>query len=342
MAVSPAWVPHAWSGAWAAGRPSSTAPATVLAVRAERHYARAMTITVGDALAAAAAALANAGHPESDAQELLSRLLGITRGELRSRGREPLASGAHELLQLHVQRRLAGEPVQYITGRAAFRMLDLGVDRRVLVPRPETEWLVEAVLEHLAQFVNPHRGPRVLDLGTGSGCIALAIAAECPAAHVTAVDASADALAVARANAEGLALAERVTFLHGDWFDALTGDARFDVIVSNPPYISHDELPELPADVRDWEPHAALFADDDGNADLRRIIEGAPRWLMTRGLLALELAETRAHAVASWLEGAHDWHAVELRDDLSGRPRILLAQRESGPAIAPAQWGEED
>lgn len=306
-----------------------------------------MTSTVGHTLAAAAARLAAAGSPvgeapASDVEELLSRLLGITRGALRGRAREPLAPGAAELFELHVQRRLAGEPVQYITGRAAFRSLDLAVDRRVLVPRPETEWLVEAVLEHLAHFQNPRRGPRVLDLGTGSGCIALAIAAEHEGAHLTAVDASADALEVARGNAAGLGLAERVEFLHGDWFEPLQGDARFDVIVSNPPYISPAELPELPADVRDWEPHSALFADDDGNADLRQIIEGAPRWLMAGGLLALELAEARAAHVAAWLEGAHDWHQVELRDDLAGRPRILLARRESGPAIAPAQWGEED
>ena len=105
---------------------------------------------------------------------------------------------------------------------------------------------------------------------------------------------------MARGNAADLGLAARVTFLHGDWFDALEGDHRFDVIVSNPPYISPAELAELPADVRDWEPHSALFADDDGLADLRRIVEGAPRWLMAGGLLALELAETRATAVAAW------------------------------------------
>lgn len=303
-----------------------------------------MTSTVGEAHAAAAATLTNAGQPASDAEELLSRLLGITRGALRARARDPLAPGAAQLLAIHLERRLAGEPVQYITGRAAFRSLDLAVDRRVLVPRPETEWLVEAVLEHLKSDGRAPlaRGVRVLDLGTGSGCIALSIAAEHPDAVVTAVDASEGALAVARANAADLGLTERVTFLHGDWFDALEGDHRFDVIVSNPPYISPAERAELPADVRDWEPHSALFAAADGLADLRRIIEGAPRWLMAGGLLALELAETRAATVAAWLEGAHDWQAVELRDDLSGRPRVLLARREKGPAIAPAQWGEED
>jgi release factor glutamine methyltransferase len=119
-------------------------------------------------------------------------------------------------------------------------------------------------------------------------------------------------------------------------------DERFDVVVSNPPYIAEAEAAELPADVVGWEPHSALFAPDDGLADLRDIIEDAPRHLLAGGLLALELAETRAAQVAGWLEGAHDWQAVELRDDLTGRPRMLLARRERGPAIAPAQWGQED
>jgi release factor glutamine methyltransferase len=113
------------------------------------------------------------------------------------------------------------------------------------------------------------------------------------------------------------------------------------VIVSNPPYIAPGETAELPADVRDWEPHGALFADEDGLADVRAVLEDAPRHLLTDGLLALELAEMRAAQVAGWLEGAHDWRDVELRHDLAGRPRFLLAHREHGPAIAPAQWGEE-
>jgi release factor glutamine methyltransferase len=231
--------------------------------------------------------------------------------------------------------------VQYITGRAAFRHIDLAVDRRVLIPRPETELLVDAVLDYLAAGDWSKRPPRVLDLGTGSGCIALALAHEHATVQLTASDASEDALALARANAEALGLAARVVFAHGAWFEAVGGDERFDVVVSNPPYIAHAEAAALPADVRDWEPHAALFADSDGLADVREILEDAPRHLLADGLLALELAEARAAEVAGWLEGAHDWRGVELRHDLAGRPRLLLARREHGPAIAPAQWGEE-
>jgi len=300
-----------------------------------------MSTTVGEAQRAATAQLAAAGFPASDAEELLSRLLGVGRADLRIRAAETLAGERATTLDAQLARRLNGEPVQYITGRAAFRSLDLAVDRRVLIPRPETEWLVEAVLEYLAAHETPARAPRVLDLGTGSGCIALALAHEHPRAEIVATDASEGALEVARTNAGALRLAHRVTFLRGEWLDALATDERFDVIVSNPPYIAATEASALPRDVHDHEPHAALFGGDDGLAGLRTIVDQAPRHLRAGGLLALELAETRAAEVAGWFEGARDWRGVELRADLSGQPRILLATREHGPAIAPAQWGEE-
>ena len=300
-----------------------------------------MPDSIAEHLRSAEAALAPLGSPRSDAAELLSRLLGCERGDLALRGPETLAADAAARFAAWVARRTSGEPVQYITGRAAFRGLDLAVDRRVLIPRPETEELVERVLGLLHANAVSWRPPRVLDLGTGSGCIALAIAAEWPGAIVTATDASAAALEVARANAEALGLATRVAFAHGDWFDAIGADDRFEVIVSNPPYIAAQEAGALPADVREWEPHAALFAPEDGLADLRRLVEEAPRHLVAGGLLALELSEIRAAEVLAWFEGAHDWAAAELHEDLSGRPRMIMAHREKGPAIAPAQWGEE-
>ncbi|HXJ69310.1 MAG TPA: peptide chain release factor N(5)-glutamine methyltransferase [Verrucomicrobiae bacterium] len=298
-----------------------------------------MATTVGEALRGATRRLAAVGAPASDAEELLSRLIGVGRGDLRTRVGAPLEAELVNELEEQLARRLAGEPVQYITGRAAFRSLDLAVDRRVLVPRPETEWLVEAVLEYLVARAPSARPPRVLDLGTGSGCIALSIAHEYARADVVATDASEDALQVARANAEALGL--HVTFLRGEWLEALASDERFDVIVANPPYISPREADALPRDVHDFEPHAALFAGDDGLADLREIVDQAPRHLRAGGLLALELDETRAAEVAAWFDGARDWRGAELRPDLAGRPRMLLATREHGPAIAPAQWGEE-
>ena len=300
-----------------------------------------MSVTVEAALREARAVLEPLGYPSSDAEELLSRLLLVSRGTLRLSLGEALTPEAAQHLREWTRRRVAGEPVQYITGRAAFRELDLMVDRRVLIPRPETEGLVECVLEALIERRAQWPMPRVLDLGTGSGAIALSVAHECPWSRVFATDTSDDALAVARANAAAGGLGERVQFSHGHWFDAVGSDERYEVIVSNPPYIATGEAAELPPDVRDWEPELALYSGESGNEALREIIEDAARHLVTHGLLALELAEMRATQVASWLEGAHDWSSVELRDDLSGRPRVLLARRERGPAIAPAQWGED-
>lgn len=278
----------------------------------------------------------------SDALELLSRALGSSRPGALARGDESLAADVARTLEGWIARRLAGEPVQYITGRAAFRDLDLEVTPAVLIPRPETEGLVEAVLEVLRHASAEWRSPRVLDLGTGSGAIALAIAEEYPSARVVATDVSAAALDVARRNAAELGLQSRVEFREGDWFDAVGTDERFEVIVSNPPYIAESESDELPADVRDHEPRSALFSGPTGLESLREIADDAPRHLVAGGLLALELAEARAREVEAWLEGAHDWAGVELIDDLAGMPRVLLARRERGPAIAPAQWQEEE
>ena len=301
----------------------------------------AMTSTVGEALRAAVTRLAARGHPASDAEELLSRLLGIERGPLHYARKRVLGPETERRFTEYLDRRLAGEPVQYITGRAAFRDIDLMVDERVLIPRPETELLVDVVLEYLHEHDYDWRLPSVLELGTGSGCIALSIAHEESEVIVLGTDVSEDALAVARANAVALGLTDRVAFMQSDWFEQIKRGERYDVIVSNPPYISPAEAAALPADVREWEPHAALFASEDGLADLREIVDEAPRHLRAGGLLALELAEMRAREVAAWLEGAHDWQSVELRKDLAGRPRMLLAVREKGPAIAPAQWAEQ-
>jgi len=300
-----------------------------------------MTHTVADALRDALARLARGSSPASDAEELLSRALGQTPAELKRGRTRELSDGQARTFERWVARRAAGEPVQYITGRAAFRSLDLAVDRRVLIPRPETEGVVEAVLRVLRGDAARWPRPRVVDLGTGSGAIALSIASEHPAVIVTATDASPGALEVARANAAALGLEPRVSWRQGDWFGALGGDDRFEVVVSNPPYIATGEWDVLPEDVRAFEPQEALFSGSSGLEALREIVDEAPRHLVAGGLLALELAESRAAEVAAWLEGAHDWERVEVEDDLSGQPRVLLARRASGPAIAPQQWPEE-
>ena len=301
-----------------------------------------MDSTLDRALKSATSRLTGiSASPVAEAEELLGRLLGLARAELYLERTRELATDEWQRLDRWLARRAGGEPVQYITGRAAFRGLDLAVGPQVLIPRPETEGLVEAVLTVLRDELSRWRAPRVLDLGTGSGAIALAIAAEWPAAHVTATDASETALDVARANAEACGLAGRVRLLSGDWFDAVGADERFEVVVSNPPYIAERERDTIEAQVREFEPAQALFSGSSGLDALRVIVDEAPRHLVAGGLLALELAEVRAREVAGWLEGARDWQDVTLRDDLAGRPRVLLARREKGPAIAPAQWSEE-
>ena len=300
-----------------------------------------MPHTVAAALDHAARSLAGSASGRAEAEELVGRLLDLSRTALYlDRGRV-LPNEAWERLEGWLARRARGEPLQYITGRAAFRSLDLGVRPGVLIPRPETEGLVEAVLAVLRAERARWPRPRVLDLGTGSGAVALALATEWPEAVVTATDASEAALEVAHANAAALLLEERVRLLAGDWFEAVGGDDMFEVVVSNPPYIATGESGSLPRDVRAFEPPEALYSGESGLEALREIVDEAPRHLVGGGLLALELAEMRAAEVAGWLEGAHDWARVTLLDDLSGRPRVLLARREQGPAIAPRQWPEE-
>ena len=283
-------------------------------------------MTVASALHSALLSLASTATPRSDAEELLSRLLGVSRAQLHLMSDHPLTSSDAARLASWLSRRLAHEPVQYLTGRAAFRHLDLAVDPRVLIPRPETEGLVEAVLEVLRAQAQGWPAPRLLDLGTGSGAIALALAAEWPAAVVTATDSSAGALEVASANARAMGLGGRVRFLGGHWFAAVDAGERFEVVVSNPPYIAAGEWDALPEDVRSFEPRPALLSGESGLDDTRELVERAPGHLAAGGLLALELAEDRARAVADSLRGTPGWRSIEIRNDLAGRPRYLLAR----------------
>ena len=282
-------------------------------------------------------ALAVAGIEPREARLLLAEACGFSQASVIAQGEQELPPEIEARFMAMVARRRAGEPIAYIVGHREFYGLPLSVGPSVLIPRPETELLVELALNRIA----PNAAASVLDLGTGSGAIALAIAADWPSAIVTATDASDQALAVARANASACGLAGRVRFIAGDWFEAISPDERFEVIASNPPYIAEPERDTLHPQVRDFEPGRALFSGATGLEALRTIVDEAPRHLVADGLLALELAEARAGEVAGWLEGAHDWRGVDLRDDLAGRPRVLLARRETGPAIAPAQWVEE-
>lgn len=259
-------------------------------------------MTVDEALALAR----QLGVERGDAQTLLSHVTGHDRAWLVTHGDAP-APGAEGLL-----RRLAdGEPLAHLTGWQPFHGLLLQVTPATLIPRPDTETLVDWALELLAAMPGE---PRIVDLGTGSGAIALAIKAACPHARVTAVDFSTDALAVAQANGERLGLA--VDWRLGSWFEPLA-DQRFDLIVSNPPYIAGDD-PHLPS-LR-HEPITALTPGGDGLADLQALIDGAPRHLQPGGWLLLEHGWDQADALAQRL-AARGFMGCELRRDLAGRPR---------------------
>jgi release factor glutamine methyltransferase len=257
--------------------------------------------------------------PEQEARWIVEEASGYGLAEVASR---PVPQRGMVAVERMVARRQAGEPIQYVLGRWAFRTLDLMVDRRVLIPRPETE----VVAGHALDELDRNGGRLVVDLGTGSGAIGLSVAAEREHAEVWVSDASPDALAVARANLAGLGRpATRVTVVEGHWFDALPADARgtIDVVVSNPPYIAESE--GLPASVVDWEPADALVAGPRGTEDLEHLIDTAPEWLAPGGALVVELAPWQAEAMAD--RAARTFTEVRVEPDLAGLDRAMVARR---------------
>jgi release factor glutamine methyltransferase len=239
---------------------------------------------------------------------------------------EPATERMVAQLDAMVARYRAGEPLAYVLGHWSFRTIELMVDRRVLIPRPETEMVAGRALE-LARGVADQR--RVVDLGTGSGAIGLSLAAELPltGTEVWLTDYSTDAVDVARANATGLGrAAANVRVSHGSWFDALPVDVRgeIDVVVSNPPYIADGDA-EVAESVLEYEPHTALFAGDDGLDDVRTIARDARDWLRSGGWLVMEIGYQQGDAVKALLEG-FGYADVAIANDLTGRPRIAEAR----------------
>ncbi len=260
---------------------------------------------------------------------MLARASGFDRAELVRHFDDPVPARAVAFLSRMVERRRAGEPLQYVLGVWGFRRLDLMVDRRVLIPRPETEVVVDVVLTELGRLgrLELARRPTLVDLGTGSGAIALSLATEVDDAMVWATDASADALAVARANLAGLGskVAPRVRLAEGRWFDALPVSlfGRVDVVVSNPPYVAEGEA--LPAEVAEWEPAGALVAGPTGLEAVADILAAAPVWLGRPGVAVLEIAPHQAERAQALAHEA-GFDEVDVRPDLTGRLRALVAR----------------
>ena len=274
-------------------------------------------------------------HPRLSAEWLLANVCGLSRVELYVNFDKPLEAGELDAMHAAIERRAAGEPLQYVTGEMPFRHIVLKCERGVLIPRPETEVLVDAALEGVdaaAEKSDEGAGPvRVLEVGTGTGCIALSIASERPGTLVTATDLSPRAVELAARNREALGLEEAVDVIECDLATGVSPDlmGSFSVLVSNPPYIPTQVLrDEVPAEVADFEPELALDGGDDGLDVFRRLAELAPEALAPGGMLAVELFEGALDAAADLVRAQGGWGSVEVREDLTRRPRVLVAVRE--------------
>ncbi len=271
----------------------------------------------------AASRLKAAGIPpeeaDLDAQLLAARVLGWDRTRLLTSWRDPAPVTFRPAYEQLVTRRERREPVSQILGVREFWGLDFEITRDVLTPRPETEGVIEAALEHV------RRARVVVDVGTGSGCLAVALAREFPDARVLALDISEAALAVARRNATRHGVGARIEFRHSNLLEAVRDPA--DLIVSNPPYVPARDRAALPPEVRDYEPPGALFAGEDGLDCIRRLVETSPAGLTDEGLLLFECGVDQAPVIREMIGAAPGLDLIEIRPDLAGIPRTVVARR---------------
>jgi release factor glutamine methyltransferase len=262
-------------------------------------------------------------NPRAEAQILLAHVLHCKKVDLLVRYEEEPSEAERTRFRELIQRRVAGWPVAYLVGTRDFYLLSFDVSPAVLIPRPETETLV---LESLS-FLKPLANPSVLELGTGSGCIAVSIAHQRKDARVTAIDISPDALDVARRNAARNGVAERITFLQGDLFAPIPPGSSFDLVVSNPPYIAPAEFESLSPDVRDHEPRVALDGGPDGLTFYRRIAAGVGPHLTRGGRLLVEIGYTQEEAVRAIIAAAPDLEPGRTLKDMAGHPRVVTARK---------------
>jgi release factor glutamine methyltransferase len=259
-----------------------------------------------------------------EAEWLIGAGLGLDRVQLYMKYEQPLKENELNKLREFVKRRVQGEPLAYIAGVKGFYGYDFVVNTDVLIPRPETETLVEKALEFIKK--QNLQEPKILDLGTGSGCVGLTMAKKIPGATVTLLDVSPAALAVARQNAENLKVNERVSFIESDALEFLKGtDETFDLILSNPPYISPEDK-QVDEHVRKFEPHLALFAES-GTQLLKTWSENAQHKLKNPGIMLMEMGHDQGDEMKTWFESFKFFSRVEVIQDLSKNDRIILGER---------------
>jgi release factor glutamine methyltransferase len=264
--------------------------------------------------------------PRLDTEVLLAHALGCRRIDLYTRFEEPAPDEGRQRFKDLIRQRLEGCPVAYLVGRKEFFSLELEVNRDVLIPRPDTECVVVECL----RLAKPLPAPDILDIGTGSGNIAIAVAHQHKGARLTAVDVSAAALAVASRNAAKHKLSQPIRFLQGDLFALLPAEERFDFILSNPPYIAREDLPELPVGVRDYEPRQALDGGPGGYAVFRCLVEQARNWLRPGGYLIVEIGSPQEEMARQQVASCGYELGKTIRDG-SGHPRVLVARVGNKP-----------
>lgn len=285
-----------------------------------------MKTSISEVIREASRTLEDAGVPEArrEAGSLLSFILGKDRTFLISHAEDETDENSLARLREFVERRAAGEPLQYITGVQDFYGREFRVTHDVLIPRPETELLVEAALQKVGET---GAAPFICDVGTGSGCIAVTLLCEIVNARAVAIDKSPAALEIAKINAQNQSVADRTLFVVSDCFNALDSrDYEFDLIVSNPPYVAGAALDGLQREVRDHEPLVALSPGGDGLSVIRRLIDEGPAFIKPNGYMLMEIGYDQGEAVESLINGSA-WTLREIRPDLQGIPRIVVLQK---------------
>jgi release factor glutamine methyltransferase len=284
-----------------------------------------MSLSIAEALLEASQILRKAGVSESrrEAGSLLGHVIQKDRTFLIAHAEDELNSAEFQSFRDVVERRAQGEPLQYITGEQDFYGRTFRVSADVLIPRPETELLIDAALS-----VMEATGSFICDVGTGSGCIAVTLLCESPDAHGIAVDLSTEALDIAKLNATDLGVASRLEFVISDCFNSLPeGLPKFDLIVSNPPYVAADVVAGLQREVKDHEPMIALTPGKDGLSIIRRLISESASWLRKDGHVILEIGFDQGEAVQRLVEPS-TWNLVDIRPDLQGIPRIVILRKD--------------